>query len=66
MSKWIQNKREKSFFEKHFSLTIDLWNLMKARKMFWFFPAILMILLVGIIIIFGESSSLSPFIYALF
>ncbi len=48
------------------SLVIELWDFLKVRKKWWLFPIIVMILLVGILIIFGQSSALSPFIYALF
>ncbi|MDP7324488.1 MAG: DUF5989 family protein, partial [Candidatus Woesearchaeota archaeon] len=38
----------------------------KVRKKWWLLPILVMILLVGILIIAGQSSALSPFIYALF
>ena len=44
----------------------DLWLFMKERKKFWLAPIIIIILLVGILIVFGGSSSLAPFIYTLF
>ncbi|MAG15643.1 hypothetical protein CMO88_01125 [Candidatus Woesearchaeota archaeon] len=39
---------------------------MRIRKKFWLLPTILMLVLVGGLIIFGQSTGLSPFIYALF
>jgi len=44
----------------------DLWLFMKERKKFWLAPVILMLLLLGILIVFGGSSALAPFIYTLF
>ena len=44
----------------------DLWLFIKERKKFWLAPVILILLLLGILIVFGGSSALSPFIYTLF
>ena len=48
------------------SLIGEFWDFMKVRKKWWLLPIIIMLILVGILIIFGQSSALSPFIYALF
>jgi len=47
------------------SLLMEIWGFLKERKKWWLLPIILMLILVGALIIFGHSSSLSPFIYAL-
>jgi len=47
-------------------LLSDLWAFLRVRKKWWLLPIILMLLFVGILIIFGQSSAVSPFIYALF
>ncbi len=44
----------------------ELWEFMKVRKKFWLFPIILLLLLLGAVIIFAESSAIAPFIYTLF
>lgn len=44
----------------------DLWRFMKERKKFWLAPVIIILLLIGILIVFGGSSALAPFIYSLF
>tara|TARA_Y100000310_G_C20510922_1_gene728795 strand:+ start:185 stop:346 length:162 start_codon:yes stop_codon:yes gene_type:complete len=44
----------------------EFWAFLKERKAWWLTPIIIMLLLVGILIIFGQSSAISPFIYALF
>ncbi|MFN3759506.1 MAG: DUF5989 family protein [Algoriphagus aquaeductus] len=44
----------------------DLWSFMKARKKFWLAPVIFILLLLGVLIIFGGGSALAPFIYTLF
>jgi hypothetical protein len=44
----------------------DLWLFMKERKKFWLAPVILVLLLLGILIVFGGSGAIAPFIYTLF
>ncbi len=51
---------------KNKSLVGEFWDFLKVRKAWWLAPIIIMLLLVGILIIFGQSSAVSPFIYALF
>lgn len=48
------------------SLLGEIWDFLKVRKAWWLAPIIIMLILVGALIIFGQSSALSPFIYALF
>jgi hypothetical protein len=48
------------------SLIRECWNFLKIRKAWWLTPIIILLVLVGALIIFGQSSALSPFIYALF
>lgn len=48
------------------SLIAETWDFLKVRKAWWLAPIIIMLILVGSLIIFGQSSALSPFIYALF
>ncbi len=47
------------------SLIIESWNFLKVRKKWWLLPILILLILVGALIIFGQSSALSPFIYAL-
>jgi hypothetical protein len=44
----------------------DLWLFMKERKKFWLAPVIIVLLILGILIVFGGSSAVAPFIYTLF
>lgn len=44
----------------------ELWDFMKVRKKWWLGPIIFLLLLLGMLIVFTESSALAPFIYALF
>lgn len=52
--------------QSRFYLLRDLWSFMKERKKWWLLPIVIMLVLVGVLIVVGQSSSLSPFIYALF
>ena len=51
---------------KNKGIVAELWDFLKIRKAWWLAPIIIMLIIVGVLIIFGQSSSLSPFIYALF
>jgi hypothetical protein len=42
------------------------WEFMRKRKRLWMAPLVLVLLLLGILIVFTESSALAPFIYTLF
>ncbi len=44
----------------------DLWRFMKERKKFWLAPVIIILLLIGVLLVFGGGSALAPFIYSLF
>lgn len=48
------------------SLLKDLWMFMRERKKYWLVPVIIAILLFGLLVVFGGSSALAPFIYTLF
>lgn len=51
---------------KNKSLLVEYWDFLRLKKAWWLAPVIIMLLLIGILIIFGQGSILSPFIYALF
>ena len=44
----------------------DIWQFMRERKKFWLAPIIIVLLLLGLLIVFGGSTAVSPFIYTLF
>jgi uncharacterized protein involved in exopolysaccharide biosynthesis len=44
----------------------DLFGFLKERKKWWLAPLIIVILLIGVLLIFAESSALGSFIYTLF
>ena len=51
---------------KNKSLLPELWDFLKIRKAWWLAPVIIILIIVGVFIIFGQGSALSPFIYSFF
>lgn len=44
----------------------DLVDFIKARKIFWLIPAIIALILLGVIIVFSSGTAIAPFIYTIF
>ena len=44
----------------------DLWGFLKTRKKYWMLPAILVLLLLGLLIVLSSGSAIAPFIYTIF
>ncbi|MFH0754505.1 MAG: DUF5989 family protein [Candidatus Omnitrophota bacterium] len=44
----------------------ELWGFLKVRKRFWLAPIIIVLVLLSILVVFVQSSSVAPFIYTLF
>lgn len=44
----------------------ELWLYLNARKKFWLFPVIMVMLLLGLLIVLSQSSTIVPFIYVMF
>lgn len=47
-------------------LTSEIWAFLKVRKKFWLLPIIILLVIVGGLLIFAQSSVLAPFIYTIF
>ncbi len=47
------------------SIFRDLWHFMRIRKKWWLLPMFLVVVLLGILMIFAQTSPLAPFIYTL-
>ena len=48
------------------SIIAEFWEFVRMRKRYWLFPIVLVLLLLGALIVFTETSALAPFIYMLF
>lgn len=47
-------------------LLAELWEFMRHRKRYWLLPIVAVLILLGLLVIFTESSAIAPFIYTLF
>ncbi len=47
-------------------IIMEFWDFLRNRKKYWLIPIVVMLLLLGLLIIFTESSAVAPFIYTLF
>jgi len=50
---------------KNKPLIIEAWDFLKVRKAWWLVPAAVLLLVAGLLIVLGQSSAVSPFIYVL-
>lgn len=48
------------------SIIKELWSFLKARKKFWLFPVIIVMLFLGALIVLVKGSAIAPFIYTIF
>jgi len=44
----------------------EFWEFLRYRKRYWLLPIVIILLLLGLLIVFTESSAVAPFIYTLF
>lgn len=44
----------------------DIFTFLMERKKWWLIPIIIALLLLGLLIIFAESSAIAPFVYPMF
>jgi hypothetical protein len=45
---------------------VEFWQFLRTRKKWWLIPILVSLLLLGALIIFAESSALSPWLYTFF
>ena len=48
------------------SIGIELFQFFWQHKWWWLTPMVVFLFLVGILVVFGQSSAIAPFIYTLF
>ena len=48
------------------SLIKELWSFMKVRKKWWLAPILVILVAVGALLVFAQTSALAPFIYTIF
>lgn len=48
------------------SLAREFWAFLKVRRKWWLLPIIIVLVLIGALFFFAQSSVLAPFIYTIF
>jgi hypothetical protein len=48
------------------SFVVEFWEFLRARRKFWLWPLVLMMLVFGGLVILTKGSAVAPFIYTLF
>ncbi len=48
------------------SLAGEVWLFLRQNKKLWLLPIILVMVLMGALLVFAQSSALAPFIYTIF
>jgi hypothetical protein len=48
------------------SLAAEVWMFLRQNKKLWLLPIVVVLLLLGALLIFAQSSALAPFIYTIF
>lgn len=51
---------------KNVTLIRELWAFLRARKKWWLLPIVLVMVAVGALLVFAQTSALAPFIYTIF
>jgi drug/metabolite transporter superfamily protein YnfA len=49
-----------------FSLAGEVWAFLRQNKKLWLLPIVVVLLLLGALLVFAQSSALAPFIYTIF
>lgn len=49
-----------------FAIIREFWLFLKIRKKWWLIPIVVSLLLLGVLLLFAETSAIAPFIYTLF
>ena len=52
--------------QRRVSIFAELWDFLRVRKKWWLGPPLVILLLLGVLLVFAESSAVAPFIYTLF
>jgi drug/metabolite transporter superfamily protein YnfA len=47
-------------------LISEFWLFLRERKKFWLLPIVIIMVMLGALIVFTQSSALAPFIYTIF
>lgn len=45
---------------------VEFWTFLKLEKKYWLMPIAVVLMLLGLLLVFAQSSAVAPFIYTLF
>ena len=48
------------------SLAGEVWMVLRQNKKLWLLPIVVILLVLGALLVFAQSSALAPFIYTIF
>jgi hypothetical protein len=48
------------------SLASEVWMFLRQNKKLWLLPIVVVLILLGVLLVFAQSSALAPFIYTIF
>jgi drug/metabolite transporter superfamily protein YnfA len=48
------------------SMVGEVWLFLRQNKKLWLLPIVVVLLVLGLLLIFAQSSALAPFIYTIF
>lgn len=51
---------------RNLSILKELWDFLVARKKWWLMPIIIVLFLLGMLMLFAQSSTVAPFVYTIF
>jgi len=49
-----------------FPLLLQVWDYLKTTKKWWLAPALFLLVLLGMLLVFAQGSSFAPLIYTVF
>ena len=48
------------------SILKEFWQFLKAKKLWWIIPVVILLVLIGALIVTAQGSALAPLIYTIF
>lgn len=48
------------------SLLSEIWMFLRQNKKLWLLPIIVVLIIIGALLVFAQTSALAPFIYTIF
>lgn len=65
MSKLDSIRKKAHSLKESLGIVWEFLGFLWARKMYWMIPVFILLVIIGALLIFAQSSALSPFVYTL-